>query len=175
MISIIAALSNNHVIGKNNCLPWNLPADLKHFKQLTMNKPIIMGRKTFESIGKPLPGRLNIIVTSNAKFHAPHCRIAASLDEAIKDLGQHPEVMVIGGAMLYQQAIAIAQRLYLTIIQHDFTGDTYFPLYDLNDWKLVDQLNHPADDHNAYAYSFQLFERTANQFVSESVSEIDRL
>ncbi len=125
-ISIIAAMTNNHVIGKNNALPWHLPADLKHFKNITMGKPIIMGRKTFESIGKPLPGRQNIILTRDKNYHIDGCTIIHSLDE-LQSCTNAAEIFVIGGAEIYKQLLPLTQKLYLTFIDTEIDGDSYFP------------------------------------------------
>ncbi len=159
MLSIIAALSRNRVIGKNNQLPWRLPADLKHFKAVTLGKPVIMGRKTFESIGKPLPGRDNIVVTRDPKFHADGIAVAHSLDDALAQTHATPEIMLIGGAQLYMQALPRAQRLYLTLIHADFDGDAHFPDYDPADWRETAREDHVPDENNPYRYSFLILER----------------
>jgi dihydrofolate reductase len=159
MLSIIAALARNRVIGKNNQLPWRLPADLKHFKAVTLGKPVIMGRKTFESIGKPLPGRDNIVVTRDPKFHADGIAVAHSLDDALAQAHAAPEIMLIGGAQLYMQALPRAQRLYLTLIHADFDGDAHFPDYDPADWRETAREDHVPDENNPYCYSFLILER----------------
>lgn len=159
MLSIIAALSRNRVIGKDNQLPWRLPADLKHFKSVTLGKPVIMGRKTFESIGKPLPGRDNIVVTRDPKFHADGISVAHSLDDALAQAHDVPEIMLIGGAQLYAESLARAQRLYLTLIHADVDGDAHFPDYDPADWRETAREDHAADENNHYSYSFQILER----------------
>jgi dihydrofolate reductase len=159
MLSIIAALSRNRVIGKDNQLPWRLPADLKHFKSVTLGKPVIMGRKTFESIGRPLPGRDNIVVTRDPKFHADGIAVAHSLDDALAQVHDVPEIMLIGGAQLYAESLARAQRLYLTLIHADVDGDAHFPDYDPADWRETAREDHAADENNHYSYSFQILER----------------
>lgn len=158
-VSLIAAMDKNRVIGYNNQLPWHLPADLKHFKALTVGKPIIMGRKTYESIGRPLPERTNIVVTQDSNFKAPGCQIYQALNDALASVANTPEVMVIGGASIFEQCLPLAQTLYLTIIHHEFVGDTFFPKWEAGDWREVTHQDHAPDEKNAYAYSFVEFER----------------
>ena len=126
-ISIIVALADNRLIGGNNKLLWHLPADLQYFKSITLGKPIIMGRKTYESIGKPLPGRRNIVISRNKQFKCQVCEVYDSLSKALAALQDYAEVMIIGGAEIYQQALPIADKMYITIVHHAFTGDAYFP------------------------------------------------
>src|SRR5262249_14123565 len=152
------ALSQNNVIGIENRLPWHLPADLKHFKTLTMNKPIIMGRKTYESIGRPLPGRRNIIISRNPQFSAPGCECVTSLSEALLLTAAAPEVMVIGGTQLIEAALPKADRLYLTFIHQDFDGDCFFPEWDRAQWREISREDHTADSDNPYTFSFVTFE-----------------
>ena len=160
MLSIIAALSRNRVIGKDNQLPWRLPADLKHFKAVTLGKPVIMGRKTFESIGKPLPGRDNIVVSRDPQYQADGGIVVAhSLDEALAHTHAAAEVMLIGGAQLYAQALPRAQRLYLTLIHADIDGDAHFPDYDPAAWRETAREDHAPDENNPYPYSFVILER----------------
>lgn len=135
VISIIAAVARNGVIGLNNALPWHLPDDLQRFRALTMGHHIIMGRLTYESLGRLLPGRTTVIVTRNPDYAAPGAVVAASLTEAIAACGSDPEVFVIGGAQLYGEAIGIADRMYLTEIDADFSGDAHFPDYDRSCWQ----------------------------------------
>ncbi|CAN5293479.1 type 3 dihydrofolate reductase [soil metagenome] len=158
-ISIIIAYASNGVIGLNNALPWHLPADLKHFQQLTLNKPIIMGRKTYESIGMPLPKRINVVVTRNQQFSVPGVELAHSLEAAFTSHAESEELMVIGGAELLRQALPYAQRLYLTEIHQEFNGDTYLPAIDWQQWREVAREHHKADAKNAYDYSFVTWER----------------
>ncbi|MBS0359270.1 MAG: type 3 dihydrofolate reductase [Proteobacteria bacterium] len=162
-ISLIAAMSRNHVIGFQNHMPWHLPADLKHFQSLTLNKPIIMGRKTFESIGKPLPNRINIVVTRDHQFKSEGVSVVHSLEEAI-ELGStyHEEIMIIGGAELYRQTLSNADRLYITRIDADFEGDAFFPEWDKKKWTLIEERVHQPDEKNLYCYSFLMFERISN-------------
>ncbi len=152
-------MASNRVIGINNTLPWHLPADFKHFKSVTMGKPILMGRKTFESIGRPLPGRTNIIITNNKLYSADGCYVANSIDEALAMTRDAEEVMVIGGASFYQQTLALAQRIYVTIIHHAFEGDAYFVTLDDTDWHEVERIDCDADDNNRFPYSFITLER----------------
>jgi dihydrofolate reductase len=153
-LSLIAAMDNNRLIGSDNSLPWHLPADLAFFKHTTMGKPILMGRKTYESIGKPLPGRHNIVITRNPDFSAEGCSIVNGIEAAIALCPGDDEVMLIGGASLYQQAIEQALQLYITRIHHEFKGDTWFPEFDLREWKEESCEEYAADKRNLYAYSF---------------------
>lgn len=160
-ISLIAAMSKNNVIGHHGKLPWHLPADLKHFKSLTLGKPLIMGRKTFESIGKPLPGRQTIIVTRNTTYQAAHCVVVHTLQEGLIHAQQTGanEVMIAGGGEIYRQAIDLATRCYLTIINFTTEGDTYFPSWDTTCWQEVERIDHPAQG-DAPAYTFLTLDRT---------------
>lgn len=153
-LSLIAAMDENRLIGSNNGLPWHLPADLAFFKRTTLGKPIVMGRKTYESIGRALPGRRNIVVTRDPGFTAKGCDIATGIDDALALCEDEEEVMLIGGASLYQQSIARADYLYLTIIHHEFEGDTWFPDFDESDWKVENRQEFEADHGNPWAYSF---------------------
>ncbi len=155
---MICAISDNGVIGVENRLPWRLPADLKRFKQLTLNHPVIMGRKTFESIGKPLPGRTNILVTHQKEFKTCGALVANSLEEALRLCGEAPEAFVIGGASLYQEALPLADRVYLTRIHQEFSGDVYFQ-WDPSAWREISRQDFPADAENPHPYSFITLER----------------
>jgi len=168
-LSLIAAMDNNRVIGVNNALPWYLPADLKHFKAVTMGKPVLMGRKTYESIGKPLPGRENIILTRQANFSAKGCTTVCSIEEALAhaddELGAD-ELMVIGGAQLYEAMLSLANRLYLTQIDVSVADDTpaslvYFPEINRSEWTETDWQEHTADEKNSYNYHFLTLDRIA--------------
>jgi dihydrofolate reductase len=159
LISIIAAMARNRIIGINNTLPWHLPADLQHFKQVTMGKPVIMGRKTYESIGRPLPGRSNIIISQNRDFTAEGCQVVHSIDEAFVELAHHDEVMVIGGASFYAQVLPYANRLYLTIIDEDFDGDAEFPTYNADEWQEVEHIEGVLDAKNPHPHYFITLER----------------
>lgn len=159
-ISLIVAMANNRVIGKANQLPWHLSADLKRFKAITLGKPVVMGRKTHESIGKALPDRKNIVLTTDLTYHAQDCQIAHSLDEVFTLLKNcSEEVMIIGGAKLYELFLPLAQRIYLTRVDVQVEGDAFFPLFDESDWVVVHQENHSADARNDYPYSFLVLEK----------------
>lgn len=158
-ISLIAAMADARVIGKDNQMPWHMPADLKHFKAITLNKPVIMGRNTFESLGKPLPGRRNIVLTRRAHTDMPGCEIAHSIHEALAVAGDVDEIMIIGGAQLYAAALPLATHMYLTFIDTHVAGDTYFPAWDPLFWDEISRETHEPDDKNPYAYTFVTFER----------------
>lgn len=159
IISIIAAVADNMVIGDKNSLPWSLPADLEYFKKTTLGKPVIMGTKTFESIGMALPNRKNIILSFDKDYKAEGCVVVTSIDEALKQIGEDEEVMIAGGASVYKQFLPLANRLYLTFIHHDFEGDARFPEFDMNEWKEVKRIDNEPDDKNPYSYSFVIFEK----------------
>jgi dihydrofolate reductase len=161
MISIIAAIGNNNVIGNKNKLPWHLPADLKYYKEMTMGKVVVMGQKTFESIGsKPLPGRKMVILNNDEKYKAPEdCRAAKSIDELLEITKNDGEVMICGGASVYRQVLPIADRLYITFVHGDFEGDTFFPEIDKEQWKEVKRTDNKADEKNLVDYSFVVFDR----------------
>lgn len=159
VISIIVAIANDWVIGKNNKLPWDLPADMKHFKKLTMGKPVIMGQRTFESIGKALPGRTNIILTQDKNFKADNCLIAYSIKEALEKVKSFPEAMIIGGVSIYKQFLPLVDRLYLTLIEGDFEGDAFFPEINYNEWNEVERIKNKSDKNNFYPYSFVVLDR----------------
>lgn len=159
LISIIVAMDKNRVIGKDNDLPWRLSADLKHFKKITMGKPIIMGRKTYDSIGKPLPGRENIILTRDASFTAEGCTVMHSLNEIFEYCSAHEEIMIMGGATLYAVTLEQADKLYITQVHAEVEGDTWFPDFDITAWHETDRLDFNADDKNDYDYSFIVLER----------------
>lgn len=157
MISLIVAHDENRVIGANNAMPWHLPGDLQYFKAQTMGKPMIMGRKTFESIGRPLPGRRNIVITRNKLYEAEGIELATSLEEALKLAGAVPEIMVIGGEEIFTQALPLADRLYITQIAHQFEGDTYFPAYD-NFTEVSAQA--PITAPEGYTFTYSIFEKS---------------
>ena len=158
-ISLIAAMDKNRVIGKDNALPWQMPADLRRFRELTKGKPVIMGRKTFESIGRPLPQRLNIIITRNPEYRAEGCTIVHSAAEALTAAGAAEEIMVIGGEEIFTQFLPQAGRIYLTIIDAEFAGDAHFLPLDDTEWATVGHQVHPADDANPHPYTFLTLER----------------
>ncbi len=158
-ISLIAALDNRRGIGRDNQLPWRLSADLKRFRELTMGHHLIVGRKTYESIGKPLPGRQMIVISRNAEFSAPGCLVVSSLEDALTlaETRGETEVFVIGGAQIYEQALPLATRLYLTRVAAEVAADTYFPPVEESLWEKQSEAQQPADDKNEYPFTFQLF------------------
>ncbi len=160
-VSLVVAVSTNNAIGKNNQLLWTLPNDMKFFKNTTWAMPVVMGRKTFEALGKPLNGRFNIVVTKQKDFKPGGTTVVDSLEEAIKTAyaADYKEVMVIGGGQIYQQAMPIAHKLYLTRIDAVLEGDTSFPEIDTKVWEMTSQETHAADAKHAYAYHFQTWER----------------
>ncbi|TYR81159.1 dihydrofolate reductase [Priestia megaterium] len=157
MISLIVAMDQNRLIGKENDLPWRLPEDLKYFKRITTGHTVVMGRKTFESIGKPLPNRENIILTRQENYQPEGTTVIHSIEE-LQKLGEK-ELFVIGGATLYEQTLEVASRLYVTHIEEAFEGDTYFPIIDLTVWKEVSREKGPQDEQNPYTYYFTVYER----------------
>jgi len=158
VITLIVAVSDNGVIGRDNALPWHLPDDLKRFKQLTLGKPIVMGRKTFESIGKPLPGRLNIVVTRDANYHREGITVVHGVDEALRAAADAPEVMVIGGADLFRLFLPRATRIHLTRVHADVAGNVLWPSLT-DDWEVAKREPHAADDRHAYPMSFEVWEK----------------
>ena len=158
-ISLIAAMGENRVIGNKGKLPWHMPADMKYYREKTKGKPIIMGRKTFDSMGnKPLPNRTNIIITHDKNYRAEGAIVAHSADEALKAAGNAEEIMVIGGQKIFGQFMQKADRIYLTIIGSNFDGDTFFPKLG-NEWKEVKKEKHNADKSNPYNYDFVVLEK----------------
>ncbi|WP_252503314.1 dihydrofolate reductase [Sporosarcina sp. Marseille-Q4943] len=161
MISLLVAYDLNRVIGIDNKMPWHIPEELKYFKKVTMGKAIVMGRKTFESIGRPLPGRMNIIVTRNENYEAEGVEIFHDLQKAIERGKEYSdEVVIIGGAEIFNLSMDISDRLYITIIRKEYEGDTFFPEHD-NSWKLVSE----SEDHfteEGIPYSYLIFDRTSN-------------
>ena len=162
-IALIAAMAENRIIGKENSLPWRLPEDLRHFRKLTLGKPIIMGRRTYESLGKPLPGRRNIVVTANQHYLADGCVIVHSLEQALDQSAAAPEAMIIGGATLYAEALPRACRMYLTLVHQVFAGDVSFPEFDPSAWREVEREDHEPGDLNPFAYSFITLDRISRQ------------
>jgi dihydrofolate reductase len=149
-ISLVVAMARNRVIGRDNAMPWRLPADLAHFKKVTMGHPIVMGRRTYESIGRALPGRINIVVSRNRAFEAPGCRVVDSLDAAWKAAAGAEEVSVIGGTTLFEETLPLADTIHLTEVEADVEGDTYFPEFDRSAWRETEISRHPADERHAY-------------------------
>lgn len=152
IISIIVAMAKNRIIGINNTLPWHLPEDLKRFRTLTTGHHIIMGRKTYESLGRLLPGRITVIVTRNKSYHVEGALIAHSLQHAIKLCLDDDEVFVIGGAELYKDSLKFADKLYITEVDLDVVGDAFFPIFDLNEWRENDRENHVSEKGLAFSY-----------------------
>jgi len=157
-ITLIVAVADSGVIGRNNALPWHLPEDLKRFKRLTMGKPIVMGRKTFESIGKPLPGRTNIVITRDANYHREGVTVVHGVDGALRAAASVTEIMVIGGADLFKLFLPRATRVQLTRVHGDVAGDILWPPLDAT-WRIVAREPHAADERHAYAMTFEVWEK----------------
>ncbi|MDC0664057.1 dihydrofolate reductase [Marinobacter sp. SS21] len=164
--ALIVAMARNRVIGRNNALPWYLPGDLRYFKQATMGKPIIMGRKTWDSIGRPLPGRLNVVITRKADWPVPDgVRQAASLADALvtaeaqAELEGGDEVMVIGGGQIYAEALPLVDRMYITQVHAEVAGDAHFPIVNWDEWEEIGREDFSASDNNPYDYSFVVYQR----------------
>lgn len=157
-ISLIAAMDKNRLIGAGNGLPWHLPADFKHFKAVTMGKPVIMGRKTYESIGRPLPGRKNIVI-SRSGFSADGVTVVESIDSALRASAGVDEVMIIGGASFYAQMIERADKMYLTLVDAECEGDAWFPAFNEEDWALLSSQHYAADEKNNYAFDICEYQR----------------
>lgn len=159
MISMIVATDRNGLIGKDNDMPWRLPEDLSYFKRITTGSTVVMGRNTFESIGKPLPNRENIILTRNSDYQVEGCKTLSSID-ALNEMGQSDEeIFVIGGANIYKQAMPFTETLYLTYIDEEFEGDTYFPDIEESEWKLVSEEKGVKNEKNPYDYFFRVYKR----------------
>lgn len=165
IISIIAAIGNNNVIGINNSLPWNLPADLARFRQMTKGKTVIMGQRTFESIGKPLSERINIILSRDEKFSPEGCIVVQSVDQALNAARKTgaEEVMICGGVSVYNQFLPLADRMYLTLIEGNFQGDSYFPDFDYDDWKKIERVENEPDKDNPHKYVFVVLEKKSGK------------
>ncbi|MCY9657918.1 dihydrofolate reductase [Paenibacillus chondroitinus] len=157
-ISFIFAMDRNRAIGVNNTLPWHLPGDLKFFKSVTMGHPILMGRKTYESIGRPLPGRRNVILTQNTEFRAEGCEVIHSVDEAVQAF-KDQELFVIGGAEIFRLFAEKVDRMYITFIEHEFEADTYMSELDLSEWTLVSSEQGERNEKNPYEYYFRIYQR----------------
>jgi len=160
-LSIIVAVADNGVIGSGNQLPWRLPDDLKRFKALSMGKPIVMGRKTYDSIGKPLPGRLNIVVSRRGDLAIPGCTVVSSLAAGIAAAGDVAEIVIIGGADIYRQVLPRVQTIHLTRVHAPIPGDVYFPELAPDQWRELTTEHHPADERHAHAFTFTSLERVA--------------
>jgi len=157
--ALVVAMSRNRVIGRDNQLPWRLPADLAFFKRVTMGHPVIMGRRTYESIGKPLPGRLNIVVSTNRHFEAPGCTVAHSMEEAYRAAGDAEEVSIIGGSAIFEAALPGADVIYLTEVDAVVEGDVFFPDFDRSRWRETELERHAQDDRHAHAFRILKLER----------------
>lgn len=160
-ISLIAAMDRNLVIGADNEMPWHLPDDLKFFKANTLNKPVIMGRKTFESIGsKALPKRRNLVISRRENYVAPGAEVFGSLEAAVKSCSDADEIIIMGGGELYRQMLPYANKLYVTLVDADVAGDTHFPQWSESEWDEVSREKHPQDERHAFAFEFVILERT---------------
>lgn len=157
-VSIITAVSNNNVIGKDNKLPWRLPADLAHFKEITSGHSVLMGRKTFESIGRPLPNRRNIVITRNRDFKADRIEVVHSIEEALEITKNEDEVFVIGGEEIYKLALPFADKIYLTKVEAEVDGDAFFPNLG-SEWEEVSRIENPKDENNEYPFVFYEYRR----------------
>jgi dihydrofolate reductase len=160
-VSIIAALARNRAIGRGNDMPWRLPEDLKRFRRLTMGHAVIMGRKTFESIGSALPGRSNIVITRSRDWNPPGCVVVHSLDSGLARVGNPEDAFVIGGAQIYTLALPLAGRLYLTEIEREFEGDAFFPEFDRSRWREVSRERHTSGGPESFDYAFVEYRRDA--------------
>ncbi len=159
IVSVIAATSEDGVIGLGGDLPWHLSADLRRFRRLTTGHHIIMGRKTYDSLGRPLPDRTSVVITRNVDYRPADVVTVHSLEEAFEASAGDDEVFVIGGGQIYAQAMSLADRLHLTTVFGQFTGDTHFPDWDLSEWRCVERTEHSADEKNPYDYRFEQFDR----------------
>ncbi len=160
MISLIAALSRNRVIGKDGGLPWRLPEDAKHFRRTTLGKPVIMGRKTWESLDEPLDGRENIVVTHQEGYSAPGCLVVHSVEAALQRAKDHEEVMIAGGEAIYRECLPRAGRMYLTFVDAEVEGDAFFPEFARDEWHEMARRDVPADDRHALSFSIVTLERS---------------
>lgn len=163
IVSAIAAMAKNRVIGKDNQIPWYLSSDLKYFKRKTLNHHVIMGRKSFQSIGRPLPKRTNIVVSRDPFFIASNCLVVRSVEEALELAHENgeEEAFIIGGGAIYEASLPYWDRLYLTLVDAEVEGDVYFPEVDLQDWRLLSSERHAADEKNEYDFTFLVYERRA--------------
>ncbi|MDB4927060.1 dihydrofolate reductase [Mucilaginibacter sp.] len=158
IVSIVVAISENHAIGKDNKLLWHLPKDLKHFKEITTGGTVIMGRKTYDSVGRPLPNRRNIVITRQP-ITIEGCEVVNSIDAALALCADEAEVFIVGGAEIYKQAMHLTDKIYLTIVHADFEADTYFPEIKADIWKETERQDHEPDEKNTLPYSFVTLER----------------
>ncbi len=159
MLSIIVAIAENNVIGKDNDLIWHLPRDLKYFKETTTGHYVIQGRKTFESCGKPLPNRTNVIITRDKNYSAEGCIVVHSLEDAIKEAKDDSEAFIIGGGKIYEQAMSLVDRIYLTKVHHVFEGDTFFPEINMEEWIEIDRRDFEPDEKNKHSFTILTLDR----------------
>ena len=170
-VALVAAMTEDRVIGRGNGLPWHLPEDLRHFKRLTLGHPVIMGRRTWESVGTPLPGRHNIVVTRQRGYHAEGADVAPSLQAALGLVRDEPEVFVVGGAEIYAQALPLADTIHLTVIHtRDVPGDAHFPRFEGPEWALAEERRQPADERHAWPLSFRRYEHTRGRSMASAPS-----
>jgi len=160
MVIIIAAIAKNNALGKNNQLIWHLPADLKRFKSITLGQTVVMGRKTFESLGKPLPNRKNIVITRNRNFKKEGVTTVNSLEEALAMSKENENIYILGGAEIYLQALPLADLLDLTLVHEHFEADTFFPVIDQKEWEEIKREDYKKDDKNAFDYSFVSYKKS---------------
>jgi len=158
-IAFVVAYDRGRAIGKDNRLPWRLPDDMRHVRNVTMGKPMIMGRRTWDSIGRPLPGRTSIVLTRDREFRCDGCLVARTPEEAMKLAGAVPEIIVFGGARVFEEFLPRADRIYLTEVETTVDGDTHFPAIDLAEWREIERTRHPADERHPYAFSFVTLDR----------------
>ena len=159
MVSVIVAVAQNGIIGNGNALIWHISEDLRRFKSITSGHPVIMGRKTFESLGRPLPNRTNIVITRQKDYHAEGCTVADSLDKAISLFPDNEEIFIIGGGEIYRQAMPFADKFYLTVVCHDYAGDTHFPEWNPEEWILMNEERHERGGKFEYPFIFRDFTR----------------
>lgn len=167
MLSIIVAVADNGVIGSGNQLPWRLPDDLKRFKALSIGKPIVMGRKTYDSIGRPLPGRLNIIISRQPVLQIPGCTVVSSVAQAIDAAGDAAEIVIVGGADIYRQVLPQVRTIHLTRVHATVPGDVYFPELTPGEWREVARESHPADERHAHAFTFSTLVRQQSHLLPD--------
>jgi len=160
-ISLIAAMAENRVIGRDSALPWHLPRDMRRFKELTTGHAVIMGRKTYDTLGKPLPNRRNVVITRNRSYGVPGVEVFHTLDDALCAVTAPDEVFIAGGAEIYALALPRVDRIYLTVVHAWLDGDTYFPGFTVGDWRLVEDIRYQSDEKHRYPYSFRLYQRRA--------------
>jgi dihydrofolate reductase len=159
LVSLVAAMAENRIIGRSGGLPWHLPDDLQHFKRLTVDHTVIMGRKTYDEMKRPLANRRNVVITRNREFHPRGVTVVPSLDEALALGATEREVFVIGGGEIFREALPRAGRIYLTVVHAQIDGDTWFPEFESDGWVLEEEVDHPADDRHAWPFTFRTYRR----------------